>query len=290
MVGKRTFVNWPFLYEGKVTAISDGLFRYEMGWIGNQRKIVSEPLKANVASGWGRKADRIEHHFSKRYGVVIGSVEIILHVQPLKGLKRTDDGALVKDYDDRSDKEIEYPLQLAVNLVEQEDGRFEEQEPQDLRTEFPNGSPVFFLGEHLYGSPGSISFDSNQPQDQNKNQLAVRLFVFQQQAKELAALRQLVSTRVEERYVPSFQVAKICRISGFGVAKLTSSMMVEDGRMKVNIGLNLKFEAKGLKVLGYSRKNATGWEFSQRAIDLIMDYKVSLRRGQDPRMNVCVKV
>lgn len=67
-------------------------------------------------------------------------------------------------------------------------------------------------------------------------------------------------------------------------------MMVEDGRMKVNIGLNLKFEAKGLKVLGYSRKNATGWEFSQRAIDLIMDYKVSLRRGQDPRMNVCVKV
>ena len=48
--------------------------------------------------------------------------------------------------------------------------------------------------------------------------------------------------------------------------------MVNDER--VNLGLNLKFEAKKLKVLGYSRRGPTGWEFSQKAIDLVRLYMI----------------
>lgn len=57
---------------------------------------------------------------------------------------------------------------------------------------------------------------------------------------------------------------------------------------RVNIGLNLKFEARGQKVLGYSRKGDGGWEYSQRAVDLIQEYRerfpevaqaLSTRRG-----------
>lgn len=44
---------------------------------------------------------------------------------------------------------------------------------------------------------------------------------------------------------------------------------------KVNAGLNLKFEAKGQKVLGYTRKSEGGWEYSEKAISLIAEYKVS---------------
>lgn len=47
-----------------------------------------------------------------------------------------------------------------------------------------------------------------------------------------------------------------------------------DGK-KHNIGLSLKFEGKGLKVLGYSRKLERGWEFSDVAMRLIEEYKVS---------------
>ena len=48
--------------------------------------------------------------------------------------------------------------------------------------------------------------------------------------------------------------------------------MVSMGEQKANIGLNLKFEAKQQKVLGYTERGLTGWEFSQKAIDLIREY------------------
>lgn len=61
-------------------------------------------------------------------------------------------------------------------------------------------------------------------------------------------------------------------MSGLALSKLTSSMMVSLGESKTNIGLNLKFEAKSQKVLGYSRKGDAGWEFSMKAIELIKEY------------------
>jgi hypothetical protein len=59
------------------------------------------------------------------------------------------------------------------------------------------------------------------------------------------------------------------------LSKIASSLMIilpDDG--KFNAGLNLKFEAKGQKVLGYTRKTDYGWEYSEKAIQLIAAYKV----------------
>lgn len=43
----------------------------------------------------------------------------------------------------------------------------------------------------------------------------------------------------------------------------------------INLGLSVKFEAKALKVIGYSRKTDRHWEFSQSTVDLIKEYKAS---------------
>ena len=51
-------------------------------------------------------------------------------------------------------------------------------------------------------------------------------------------------------------------------------MVVTSDGQKTNLGLSLKFEAKGLKVLDYSRKDGKTWEFSEKAIGLLRDYKV----------------
>ena len=72
------------------------------------------------------------------------------------GLKRLDDGALVKDYED-ADHEIEQVLQMAVCGVHSEDPRFLEKEAPPLSEEFPSGSKVFFLGEHAYGVAAQVS-------------------------------------------------------------------------------------------------------------------------------------
>lgn len=64
-------------------------------------------------------------------------------------------------------------------------------------------------------------------------------------------------------------------ISGHALSKITASFMVLTGDgHKNNVGLSLKFEAKSLKVIGYSRKNGRYWEFSDKAVQLIQEYKV----------------
>ena len=45
------------------------------------------------------------------------------------------------------------------------------------------------------------------------------------------------------------------------------------GKM-INLGLNVKFEARAQKVIDYSRKTDRYWEFSQTTVDLIKEYKV----------------
>jgi len=51
-------------------------------------------------------------------------------------------------------------------------------------------------------------------------------------------------------------------------------MVITSDHQKTNLGLSLKFEAKALKVIDYSRKDGRTWEYSQKAVDLIKEYKV----------------
>lgn len=76
------------------------------------------------------------------------------------------------------------------------------------------------------------------------------------------------------KFFPSYTVAEMVGISGHALSKITASMMIISGGKKENIGLAMKFEAKSLKVIGYSRKNGRFWEFSEKAVELIKEYKV----------------
>ena len=76
-------------------------------------------------------------------------------------------------------------------------------------------------------------------------------------------------------------------MTGLTLSKITSSLMIHGSTdQKVNAGLNLKFEAKGQKVLGYTRKSEGGWEYSEKAIALISEYKVGLRFACDFAIDV----
>lgn len=74
------------------------------------------------------------------------------------------------------------------------------------------------------------------------------------------------------RYTPSYAVARSLGLNPLVLSKTTSSFSVMVDDQRVNLGLNLKFEAKKLKVLGYSRRSDNGWEFSEKAIQLLREY------------------
>ncbi len=105
----------------------------------------------------------------------------------------------------------------------------------------------------------------------------IMIFVkfFPTEKTENDKFKAIVQDRTSERYYPSFRAAEMVGISGRALSKITSSFMVitSDG-VKNNLGLSLKFEGKSMKVIDYSRKDGRNWEFSEKAIKLIIDYKV----------------
>lgn len=203
------------------------------------------------------------------------------------GLKRQEDGALVKDYTG-PEAETEQAIQLALMKVGSEDPRFVEQPPAPLGQEYPIGSNVFFLGEHTYGAPSLVKDTAD-----NKASLMIvvsfsrpcsysylTLFKFNPEERvEIDKFRALALERNAGGYQSARQISYSLRISGLALSKITSSFMVTSGSQKANLGLSLKFEGKSMKVLGYSRKSDQGWEFSEKAVELVREYRVCLFSG-----------
>lgn len=268
MVNERTFINWPFLQEGLVVAVSDSLFKYEKMVVtpGSPAKVVSNPHAPNGLGHWKSKAGRIENYYSKRCGVLTGDVEVLLHVRPLKGLKRLESGAFVKDYEG-PDKELEQAVQMCLSEVASEDPRFLEREAPKLSDEFPEGSKIFFLGEHAYGVAAQVSATM-------ETTLSVILAFFPSEKSEINKFKEIVLHRKATTYYPSFKAAEMVGISGRALGKITSSFMViTSDHQKTNLGLSLKFDAKSLKVIDYSRKEGRYWDYSEKAVDLLREYK-----------------
>lgn len=88
MIGQRTFIGWPFLLEGMVSAVSDSLFKYEKMSVtpGAPPRVISNPHAQHGLSLWKSKSERIEQFYSKRCGVITGEIEVLVHVRPLKGM------------------------------------------------------------------------------------------------------------------------------------------------------------------------------------------------------------
>ncbi len=261
-LGQRVFIGYPFLNEGKVVKVSDELFDYLPSLDGHPVQIPHGPREID---DFRKKAMRIEDNYSKRLGIIIGAVESITHVEMLKGLRKTDEGATIKEYAVIPGMETEYASQVVVDEVVSEDPRFLERAAVPIEEEFPPGTRAFFLGDFNYGRPLEVV-------GHHDNRAEIWLSVLQ--GKEVEFGRNIVmSHHTHSRYTPSFAVAKMLGLHPLVLSKITSSFSVSAmGLPRLNLGLNLKFESKKLKVLGYSKRSDKGWEFSDKAIELLSTY------------------
>ena len=263
-LGQRCFVGYPFLQEAKIVHVSDELFDYVLAEDERKQVIPKEHTPREIED-FNRKAEKMENLYSKRLGILIGLVESTVHVHMLKGLIKTDEGATIKQYGVIEGMETDYPSQIIVDEVENEDERFIEKAALPLEEEFPVKSVGFFLGEFNYGRPLEVA-------GYNNSKLSVWLAVLEKREPDFAQ-RIIRDAQKGNPYVPSYMVAKQLELHPLTLSKITSSYFVQSvGNLRVNLGLNLKFEGRKQKVLGYSRKSETGWEFSQGAILLIVEY------------------
>jgi 5'-3' exoribonuclease 1 len=265
MLGKAVHVGYPFLHEARVVRVADELFDYVLPETGPSAPIAT-PHGPREISDWKKTADRIGNHFSKRLGIIIGEVESLVYVEMLKGLRKTEEGATVKEYGEVLGLPAEYATQTIVEEVVSADPRFLEMEALPIEEEFPEGSRAFYLGDYAYGRPLQVVGHAD-------NKATIMVAKLRQQEPNFG--RELV--RVAEQsipYLPSYMVARQLRMPPLALSKLTSSFNVNSSGLKLNLGLNLKFEAKKLKVLGYSRKSPNGWEYSPKAVDLLSQYMI----------------
>jgi 5'-3' exoribonuclease 1 len=262
-LNKSIYIGYPFLQEAKVVRVSDELFDYVLDTNG---QVAQLPHQQREIEDWQKKADRIQKFHSKKLGVVIGEVESLVHVENLRGVVKRDDGSTVKDYGNTEGQETDYATQTIVDEVFNQDPRFIEEDAKPIEVEFPINSRCFFLGDYAYGRP--VVVDGHQDGKVNATVLTLK-------GREPEFGRFLAQKAQNDvRYIPSYAVAKQLQLHPLALAKMTSSLSVESNGLRLNLGLNLKFEARKLKVLGYSRKSQTGWEFSPKAVDLITQYMI----------------
>lgn len=263
LLGCKVHVGFPFLSEARVVQVSDELFNYTLPEAGDG-PVAALPHGPQEIDMWRKKADRIEGVYSKRLGMMIGQVESLVHVDMLKGLKKTDDGATIKEYARIPGVESDYASQMVVEEVASEDLRFIEKSALPIHEEFPVGTRAFFLGEFNYGRPLEVVGHTSNKAD---------IWVSTTKGRDSEFGRDIaVNADRLSPYMPSFAVAKMLHLSPLVLSKITSAFQVNLDDNRVNLGLNLKFEAKKLKVLGYSRRGPNGWEFSEKAIQLLRQY------------------
>lgn len=264
-LGQRCFVGYPFLQEAKIVRVSDELFDYSLSEDGSGNVVAKEKSNNRDIDEWNKNARYWEDFYSKRLGILVGDVESMVHVEMLKGLLKTDDGATVKEYGEIPGMRDFYASQTIVDDVVNEDERFLEKAALPLEEEFPVGSHAFYLGDFNYGRPLAVTGYVGPK---------LEIMVSAMKNREPDFAKQVIfKYERNNKYRPSFVVTKDLGLHPLAFSKITSSYQVTTvGGLKVNLGLNLKFESKKLKVLGYTKKSDSGWEFSDKAVNLVIDY------------------
>lgn len=265
-LGQRCFVGYPFTQEAKVIKVQDELFTYELAE--DEETVVTKDHGNREASDFAKEAEFLENWHAKRLGITVGQVECLVHVHMLKGLIKTEEGALIKEYAENPSLRKVYASQIIVEEVVNEDERFIERPALPIEEEFPQGTRAFFLGEFAYGRPLEVTGHVNGK---------ANIVVLVPKNKEPEITKKIIfQAERSNPYTPSFAIAKQLGVHPLILSKITSSFQVISAAgLKLNLGLNLKFEGRKLKVLGYSRKSETGWEFSNLAVKLIADYMVA---------------
>ncbi|CRK47596.1 hypothetical protein BN1723_020338, partial [Verticillium longisporum] len=99
--------------EAKIVRVVDELFDYEIDHTGTT--VVQKNHGPREIEAFSREAQYIENWHAKRLGFTIGEVESLVHVHMLKGLIKTEEGALIKEYAENPSMRSVYASQTIVD-------------------------------------------------------------------------------------------------------------------------------------------------------------------------------
>ena len=281
-MGQRCFVEWPYLREALVVAVSDATQKITPAG--------KQVFSHEQAIQWKKDCQGIHRDFRVGRGTDVGVISVMLHVRTCVGLKTQLDGSQVKTFDDA---EGLFPLQVTLRKHPAPDMRRSERaQPteEEAKQALPTGTNVVFLGESHFGCSATVT-DSPDATRQSATTLTVAIQPPAIALPKKGATQRLAKS-IETRFEPAHVASKRAKCNGMEFGRVTSTIFVqlaEDpdesgnsfGGKRVDLGLGLKHGAKQAYVPGYVRpKPGTGldgekmqWEYSDKAVQLVAAYK-----------------
>ncbi|KAI8367771.1 XRN 5'-3' exonuclease N-terminus-domain-containing protein [Blakeslea trispora] len=266
---RSIYVQYPYLKEAVVIGVSDAEKKYYVTFNNGKKQILEHMWDEKERESWESRMGRAEYMPSKRFGLLVGEIEVGFHVCVLNGMHQTEDGALVKEFVNPSLEDL-VPIQMVVIKVSNPDPRYIEKPAPPIHVSFPVKSTVFFLGNRFLGAQATVIGHSHGNVD-----IEMTVPVDEKYQSEPEFGHEITREQEETiRYVAANIVARELDLSPLALSKLTSAVsVVQKNNQRINVGLNLKFESRGEKVLGYTRKHPAGyWEYSSTAVALIQEY------------------
>ncbi|KAJ2786552.1 exonuclease II Exo2 [Coemansia interrupta] len=297
---RRVFVSWPYLRDAVLVGVSDEAGVYTIDAAGT-RVVYREHATPAERSVWLKLYNDSVYQAKKMQAVVVGaSPKMLLHVLPLRAMQMYPNGSLVRDYGFPGPRRsadawadvagwaelgvtTHHPNTVLTDLSGAwvNNPRFAEHDAVPLERSLPVGDRVFFIGRTpLYGSPAKVvahSRDASGAVVGVDVQLVASPNIGVIKHANFLGVNVLASRHLGDRYKPSFVVARELAIPPLLLSRITSKMSLQDtskygDASRVHIGLDLKFEARRLKVIGYTKRGPNGWMFSDRAVSLIASY------------------
>ncbi|XP_074599461.1 5'-3' exoribonuclease pacman [Brevipalpus obovatus] len=253
------YINWPHLVKAKVTRICDGNKMY-ISKNGCCEKVMTEQELREFRT----HISICEESFYSRRGIDAGEIKILLYVQTLVGQKYSikSDGEVIT-LNQWSGRDVPTPFQTSlkdIKIVEKVSSVY-----KTLQDLYPIGKKCFILNENFYGDCGEIV-------EVNQKNKKIKVQISRLPEPELSEIHEKMFDLLDEEYMTNYQMAVNLGVDPHLLSRLTGSLMVSVNDEKINIGLNLKFNARREVVPGFSKKQDETWLFSRKVYKLMEEY------------------
>jgi len=247
LLGKPAFANWPYHEEVRIVEICCQYMRVSFDG--------THPFEP-VA--WQKTTNALESDYLSQRGMELGPLQILVRVEPLAGMSSNMRGQLTKLWN--SSAAYWYPYQILVSQISNSDPRYDERPEQSTREMFPLDSTVVITKRDLRGSLGTVvGYVSS-------GQLEVEYHPL----PPLPAYPKLCHQKFRQKHYSIDHLTHAVHAHPRVVSQITGQVWLK--KSKTDLGLNLKFSGRNEKALGYTDRINGQWFFTQKALDLLIDY------------------
>ena len=261
-LGKSVFINWPHLLEAKVEEVCDFTFVYSLDPDSKQVKQSKLDEKRMKDFAWHTKNFTLNYREKK--GIDIGATDVVLVTYPITGRKYIPSTFGSVSFEKQWSTTASYaPLQTVVRDISVYDASFMRYTTVDQI--FPVGSKCFVLAPSYYGQLAIV-------QDKPSSSGSIKVMITVAEEPDLSEVVEMETSVIKDNYHPNFNIAQRVGLSGHVLSRLTGTILVESGASRANIGLNLRFNSRGMEIPGFSRKIDDLWYLSNEVAKIAQEY------------------